>query len=248
MHSAESPPGTLNPQVLADVQTRIEAAQVRGEFAAKQVTIVAVTKAFPVETMTSAYAVGLRTFGENRVQEAAAKLPRFPYRDQCQVRLIGHLQSNKAKGAVELFDLIESVDSVKLLRRLDQLAGELGRVLPVYLQFNAGRDAAKFGFDPDDLLKVIHEICDVDHIRIAGVMTLAPLTDDEQRLRDCFVTARGIRDDVQSRFTTCVDLSMGMSGDFELAVEEGATHVRLGRALFGERPGMPRNRPPAFPG
>lgn len=237
MVTAAKTAGTLNPQVLTDVQTRIAAAQARGEHAAAEVTLVAVTKAFPVEAMTSAYAGGLRTFGENRVQEAVTKLPRFPYRDQCQVHLIGHLQSNKAKPAVELFDLIESVDSLKLLRRLDSIAAEAGKVLPVYLQVNAGNDPAKFGLDPDELPKVILGIRDVDHIRVAGVMTIAPLTTDEQRLRDCFATARHIRDDLQSRFPTCTDLSMGMSGDFELAVEEGATHVRIGRALFGERPG-----------
>ncbi|MCH7520227.1 MAG: YggS family pyridoxal phosphate-dependent enzyme [Candidatus Marinimicrobia bacterium] len=236
MNQTDQLTGVLNPQALAGIQTRIAAAQARGKHAAGQVTLVAVTKTFPVETMISAYAGGLRTFGENRIQEASAKLATFPHRDAIRMHLIGHLQSNKARPAMKLFDLIESVDSVKSLRRLDQLAGELDRILPVYLQFNAGRDRAKFGFNPDHLPKVILEACDVDHIRVAGVMTIAPFTADDQRLRDCFSAARRIRDELQSRIPTCADLSMGMSGDFEVAVEEGATHVRIGRALFGERP------------
>ena len=228
--------GILDPPALADIQARIAAAQTRGNHAADQVTLVAVTKAFHVETLTSAYEGGLRTLGESRVQEAAAKLPLFPHRADCQVRLIGHLQSNKARQAVALFDLIESVDSLKLLRRLDQLAVEAGRELPVYLQVNAGHDPAKFGFDPTELPGLTAEFTAVDQLRIAGVMTIAPLTDDQGRLRDCFALARQLRDDLQARLPTCTDLSMGMSADFELAVEEGATHVRLGRALFGERP------------
>ncbi|MEE9162051.1 MAG: YggS family pyridoxal phosphate-dependent enzyme [Candidatus Neomarinimicrobiota bacterium] len=218
------------------MQTRIAAARGRGAHAAPEVTLVAVTKSFPVETLVSAWRGGLRTLGESRVQEAAAKLPRFPHRADCQLRLIGHLQSNKARRAVDLFDLVESVDSPKLLRRLDQLAGEAGKVLPVYLQVNAGQDEAKFGFDPAAVPPMIDDLLAVEHLRIAGVMTIAPLTDDEARLRDCFATARQLRDALQVRIPTCIDLSMGMTDDFELAVEEGATHVRIGRALFGERP------------
>ena len=228
--------GVLNSQNLADVKARIAAARDRSPDAAEQVTLVAITKAFPLETLISAYEGGLRIFGESRVQDAAVKLPQFPQRNECEVRLIGHLQSNKAKTAVELFDLIESVDTLKLLRRVDRLAGEVDKLLPVYLQVNAGHDEAKFGFHPDELLKVILELVDVQHLRIAGVMTIAPLTSDEASLRDCFCTTRRVRDALQVQIPTCTDLSMGMTDDFELAVEEGATHVRIGRALFGERP------------
>lgn len=228
--------GILNPQALASIQDRIAAARSRSSNAALEVTLVAVIKAFPLETLVSGYEGGLRVFGESRVQEAAAKLPQFPQRSECEVRLIGHLQSNKARKAVQLFDLIESVDSLKLLRRLDNIAREEGRAgLPVYLQVNAGHDEAKFGFDPDELLKVVLEVTDVQHLRIAGIMTIAPLTSDEQRLRACFRTARQVRDSLRAQVPTGVDLSMGMTDDFELAVEEGATHVRIGRALFGER-------------
>ncbi len=228
--------GLLNSQALTGVQDRITAAQQRSAESAPKITLVAVTKAFSLETLVSGYEGGLRVFGESRVQEAADKLPRFNQRRECEVRLIGHLQSNKAKQAVELFDLIESIDSLKLLKRVDRLAGEVGKQLPIYLQVNAGHDEAKFGFDPDELLKVELEVAEIQHLRIAGVMTIAPLTSDEGRLRDCFCTARQVRDALQDSIPSCTDLSMGMTDDFELAVEEGATHVRIGRALFGERP------------
>ncbi len=236
---SDSQSGKLNPHALAQIQARIAAARDRSPDTAEQVTLVAVTKAFPLETLISAYEGGLRVFGESRVQEAAVKLPRFPQRHECEVRLIGHLQSNKARKAVQLFDLIESVDSLKLLQRLDSIAGEEVREdMPVYLQVNAGHDEAKFGFDPDELLKVMLEVADVQHLCIAGVMTIAPLTSDEARLRDCFRTARQIRDALRAQIPTGTDLSMGMTDDYELAVEEGATHVRIGRALFRERPAV----------
>lgn len=228
--------GSLDQTALAHVQDRIAAAQERGQHASSAVTMVAVTKAFPVEALVSGYEAGLRTFGESRVQEAEAKLPKFPQRHACEVRLIGHLQSNKAKKAVEIFDLIESIDSRKLLQRVDRLAGEVNKELPVYLQVNAGYDEAKHGFDPAELLRLRDEITAVEQVEISGVMTIAPLTSDEERLRNCFRLARETRDALQADIPSCKDLSMGMTDDFELAVEEGATHVRIGRALFGERP------------
>jgi pyridoxal phosphate enzyme (YggS family) len=214
----------------------VAAAQARGAHSAASVTIVAVTKAFPVTALVSGHEAGLRTFGESRVQEAAGKLPAFPQRGECEVRLIGHLQSNKVKTAVVLFDLIESVDTMKLLHRLDRLAGEAGMVMPVYLQVNVGHDEAKFGFDPDGLPALMGEIIGARHVQVEGIMTIAPLTDDEQHLRDCFRITRQIRDAVREDIPNCTALSMGMTDDFELAVEEGATHIRIGRALFGKRP------------
>lgn len=241
MHHADSPSGTLNPQALADVQARIAAAQARSPNAAPEVTMVAVTKAFPVSTMISAFEGGLHTLGESRVQEGEIKVPQFPHRDECEIRLIGHLQSNKVRKAMQLFDLIESVDSIKLFERLDRIASEEDRKgYPIYLQVNAGHDQAKFGFHPEEVLQVLDEVEARPHLQIRGIMTIAPYTDEETIIRDCFKTARGIWDKAQERIPACKDLSMGMSGDFELAVEEGATHVRIGRALFGERPIKPQ--------
>jgi pyridoxal phosphate enzyme (YggS family) len=228
--------GNLNPEALARVQNRIAAAQDQGQHASSDVTLVAVTKAFPVEALVTGYEAGLRTFGESRVQEAETKLPQFPQRQACEVRLIGHLQSNKAKKAVEMFDLIESIDSWKILQRVDRLAGELKKETSVYLQVNAGYDEAKHGFDPEELLRMKREMTAVEQVRISGVMTIAPLTSDEKQLRNCFRLAREIRDALRADIPSCRDLSMGMTDDFELAVEEGATHVRIGRALFGDRP------------
>jgi pyridoxal phosphate enzyme (YggS family) len=228
--------GSLDRAALARVQDRIAAAQERGYHASPAVTIVTVTKAFSVGALISGYEAGLRTFGESRVQEAEEKLPQFPQRPACEVRLIGHLQSNKVKRAVEIFDLIESIDSWKLLQRVDRLAWEAKKDLPVYLQVNAGHDEAKYGFDPEEVVRLRGELAAVEKVAIAGVMTIAPLTSDEKRLRDCFRLAREIRDILRNDIPGCSDLSMGMTDDFELAVEEGATHVRLGRALFGNRP------------
>ncbi len=224
-------------EALKRVRSRIAAAQARSPNAAESVTIVAVTKAFPVEALTTGYQAGQRVFGESRVQEAAAKLPQFSRRDQCRVHMIGHLQSNKARQALELFDRVESVDTLKLLRRLDQIAGQLGKRVPVYLQVNAGCDPAKSGFDPDELIREVTAIAGVENLEVAGLMTIAPFTEDEQRIRDCFSRLRRLRAEISKQIPTCKDLSMGMSGDFELAVEEGATHVRLGSVLFGRRPG-----------
>ena len=224
-------------EALERVRSRIAAARARSPNAAGQTTIVAVTKAFPVEALMTGYQAGHRIFGESRVQEAAAKLPQFSQRDQCQVHFIGRLQSNKARQALELFDLIESVDSLKLLRRLDGIAGQLGKRVPVYLQVNAGGDPAKSGFDPHELRREITAIAGVENLAVAGLMTIAPLTGNEQRIRDCFSSVRRLREEISKEIPACKDLSMGMSGDFELAVEEGATHVRLGSVLFGRRPG-----------
>ena len=229
-------PGALSLVSLESVQDRVAVAQSRGTHSTAAVTIVAVTKAFPVEALVTGYEAGLRTFGESRVQEAATKLPSFPQRGECEVRLIGHLQSNKAKTALELFDLIESVDTIKLLLRLDRLANEAGKIMPVYLQVNAGHDEAKFGFDPPELPTLMDEVMSAKNLQINGIMTIAPFTDDETRLRDCFRATRQVRDAIREDIPTCMDLSMGMTDDFELAVEEGATHIRIGRALFGDRP------------
>jgi len=237
MSQIDYQPGVLQPDRLEQINQRITAAQVLSAHSAERVTIVAVTKSFSVAALTSGYQAGQRIFGESRVQEAAEKLPQFPNRDQCQVRLIGHLQSNKSHKALELLDLIESVDSLKLLNRLDRQAGELGKRMPVYLQVNSGRDPAKSGFDPDDLDQHIATLAAVENLEIAGLMTIAPLTRDEQRLRETFALTRQLQRALVKEIPTCRDLSMGMSGDFEIAVEEGATHVRLGSLLYGPRPG-----------
>ncbi|MFC1747163.1 YggS family pyridoxal phosphate-dependent enzyme [Candidatus Neomarinimicrobiota bacterium] len=230
-------PGDLNIEALENIRQRIRQAQARSLRASGDVTIVAVTKAFPVDAMNSAYHCGLRVLGENRVQEGEDKIPEFSYRNECQIRLIGHLQSNKARKALQLFHLIESIDSVKLLRRLDRIADEEGiHDYPVYLQINAAYDDSKFGFHPDEPIQVMDELIAIKNLEIRGLMTIAPHVRDENQIRKCFHATREAKMKMREYVDTCTDLSMGMSGDFEIAVEEGATHIRIGRALFGERP------------
>ena len=174
MGYSEFPDEANRREALERVRSRIAAARARSPNAAEQTTIVAVTKAFPVEALMTGYQAGHRIFGESRVQEAAAKLPQFSQRDQCQVHFIGRLQSNKARQALELFDLIESVDSLKLLRRLDGIAGQLGKRVPVYLQVNAGGDPAQSGFDPHELHREITAIACVEHVGGAVLVTMRP--------------------------------------------------------------------------
>jgi len=202
------------------------------------VALVAVSKTVPVELLELAIDVGHETFGENRVQEAAAKVPRLP---GVEWHLVGHLQKNKASKAVELFDVIESVDSVALATRLDRLVGEheafpMGR-LPVYLQVNVDADPAKAGFAPEELESDLADLLSLPNLEVRGLMTLGWLPEDTADSRPTFARLRELSERLR------VDdprlgpgLSMGMSDDFEVAIEEGSTLVRVGRALFGERP------------
>ena len=189
----------------------------------------------PAVRLRGALAAGLTTFGENRIQEAEPKVAEIV---GATWHLVGHLQSNKAGKAVDLFDVIESVDSVDLARRLARLANESGerRRLPIYLQVNVDRDPNKAGFDPDSLATALPGVLDVDDFEVRGLMTVGRVVGDPEDARSTF---RGLRDlSAALRATDTrlgAGLSMGMSDDFEIAVEEGATVVRIGRALFGER-------------
>ncbi|MCH8328537.1 MAG: YggS family pyridoxal phosphate-dependent enzyme [Candidatus Marinimicrobia bacterium] len=231
--------GSLDTRQLKALLARIDSARKRGQRSAERVHLVAVTKAFGPEALITGYAAGLRLFGESRVQESATKLPRFPQRSESTVHLIGHLQSNKVKQAVQLYDTIESVDSLKLLRRINSLSGQLHKVMPVYLQLNLTGDAGRFGFDRSEPAKMLPELSAMSHVIISGVMMVAPHTQDEATLRSSFSAAREVRDVLMKALPGCRALSMGMSGDFEIAIEEGATHVRVGRLLFGARPDSP---------
>ena len=176
--------------------------------------------------------------GENRVQEAAAKRPLSPA--SLRWELIGHLQSNKAKLAVETFDRIQSVDSVDLASRLGRIAGELGKSVPVLLQVNAGDDPAKFGTDLAGAPALLEAALTAPALKVEGLMTVPPLSDDPEVARRAFDRLRACRDDLAARFAVALpELSMGMSGDLELAIAAGSTCVRVGSALYGERPAAP---------
>lgn len=200
--------------------------------------LVAISKTVPVERLRLAQAAGHDLLGENRVQEAAGKIPVL---DPCTWHLVGHLQKNKAAKVVELFDAVESVDSAALAARLDRLVGERGSRgggrLPVYLQVNVDDDPAKAGFMPADLEREVGGILALANIEVRGLMTVGWLTAGAGEARPTFVRLREVSERLRAADPRLgPGLSMGMSDDYEVAIEEGSTLVRVGRALFGERP------------
>lgn len=200
------------------------------------VSLVAVTKTVPVERLHAAVEAGLTVLGENRVQEAAAKVPLVA---GAAWHLVGPLQSNKARRAVELFEMIETVDSVDLARRLDRIAAELrpGSPLPVLVEVNVDRDPAKAGLLPEALEEALAGIVELPNLRPAGLMTIGRLVADARDARPTFAALRVLSAGLRSIYPALgPELSMGMTDDYPVAVEEGATIVRVGRALFGERP------------
>ncbi len=199
-----------------------------------------VSKTFPAECIREAYAAGLRVFGENRVQEYAAKALALRDLRDAEWHLIGHLQTNKALKAAELFDAVDAVDSVKLAERLNAAAEKSGKTLAVLIEINVGGEAAKSGVAPDsdELEQILQGAPQWDKLRIRGLMTVPPYTDDAEGSRPYFRQLRQIRDRITERVLPRIEmavLSMGMSHDFEIAVEEEATCVRVGTAIFGSR-------------
>jgi pyridoxal phosphate enzyme (YggS family) len=227
----------------AAVLNRITAASARAGRAPQAVTLVAVSKTVPPERLRAAVAAGHDVLGENRVQEAAEKIPLVP---GPRWHLVGPLQANKARRALELFDVLEAVDSLDLARRLDRLAGEVrpGRPAAVLLQVNIDADPAKAGFTPTTAVDGLPELLRLRNLEIRGLMTIGRLVDVAEEARPTFAALRTFGEDLRSRWPALgPELSMGMSDDFEIAVEEGATMVRVGRALFGERPADVRRLP-----
>jgi pyridoxal phosphate enzyme (YggS family) len=200
----------------------------------ESVQLLAVTKTHPAEAVQYAERIGLRAVGENRVQEAEAK--RAEAKAGVLWELIGHLQSNKAKLAAQTFDRIQSVDSEKLLTALDRASEGMGKTLGILLQINAGRDPAKSGCEPEGASLLLERALACTHLRVDGLMTIAPLSDDPDVARGTFRALREIRDSLAARFGVPLqELSMGMTQDLELAIAEGSTCVRVGTALFGKR-------------
>lgn len=201
-------------------------------------TLVAVSKTVPIDRLRAALAAGHRVLGENRVQEATAKVPALAGPGGPAWHLVGPLQANKARRAVELFDVLEAIDSVALVARLDRLVGELrsGRRLPIYLQVNVDQDPAKAGFEPGDLTAALAAIGRPRNVELTGLMTVGRVGAGPEDARPTFRRLRELSEQARAAAPALgPGLSMGMSDDFEPAIEEGATVVRVGRALFGER-------------
>jgi PLP dependent protein len=225
---------------LTRVQDRIAAAAARAGRDVSSITLVAVSKTHPVEALLAAYELGMRHFGENRVEEASIKLPAFKQvvSDPAVVfHMIGHIQSRKAEDVALLFDRVHSVDSVKLAQRLSRFAT---KPLPILLEVNVSGEESKYGFDGArraELFDAVEAISQLPQLRFDGLMTMAPLVEDPEEARPVFRALRELRDEITARYPSIKlpHLSMGMTDDFEVAIEEGATLVRVGRAIFGER-------------
>lgn len=226
---------------LSQLRRRIEAACLRAGRDPSQVTILAVSKGQMPDAIERAAREGLRLFGENRVQELKAKV------EQCSSSLswhmIGHLQSNKAREAVALSEMIESVDSFSLAREIDKWSEKMSKIMPVLLEVNVAGENSKFGYRPEKLVEEIQELSGLKRISIAGLMTIAPWTNDPEKVRPVFRKLKELKkqcEDLQQK--ELPHLSMGMSGDFEVAIEEGSTLIRIGTALFGPRPTLRERR------
>lgn len=228
---------------LQAIQERVANAAARAHRDPRTITLVAVSKTFPAEAILAAYALGVRHFGENRVEEAGEKIP--PVNAQAQGitwHLIGHLQSRKVRDAVPLFDCVHSVDSVELAQRIEKRAAQIGKPMPILLEVNIAGEAAKAGFAPEpreNFFAAVRAILALPHLDAQGLMTIAPIAAHpaDPRPRAAFRALRELRDALSVRFPerAWAHLSMGMTDDFEAAIAEGATIIRIGRAIFGAR-------------
>jgi pyridoxal phosphate enzyme (YggS family) len=235
---------------LAQVQERIAEAALRAGRDPAEVRLVAVAKTFPAEAVIAAYEVGVRHFGENRVEEGMTKIPAIRAAitgPRPTWHMVGHVQSRKARGAVAHFDYVHSVDRFKIAQRLSRFSEDAKQTLPVLLECNVSGEETKFGFDlvgweqdqtrREAFFSVVEEILALPALALRGLMTMAPFVADPQTVRPVFVSLRGLLDALRERFPSgdWRHLSMGMTDDLEVAVEEGATMVRVGRAIFGAR-------------
>ena len=219
---------------LETVRAVIAESERRSGRLAGSVELIAVSKTHPPEIVRQAVDAGQLLFGENRVQEAKAKIPDLPAK--LRWHLIGHLQTNKIRQALPLFEVIHGVDSVELLHEIQRIAGDLGLHPRVLLQLNVAGESSKYGFSPQRLLSEVEQISRADRVQIEGLMTIPPLAPNAEDSRRYFVQLRQLRDRLETEFRFPLPhLSMGMSGDYGVAVEEGATYVRVGTAIFGER-------------
>lgn len=235
---------------LEHVKERITSAARRSGREPDEITLVAVTKTFPAHEVLTAYEAGVRHFGENRPREGVSKITALePYISDAPPswHMIGHIQSRKARLVVEHYDIVHAVDRLKIARRLSGYTDQAGRTLPVLLECNVSGEASKYGFPLEDweedpskqkaLFSAVAEILNLPALEVQGLMTMPPYVDDPEEVRPLFISLRRLRDTLRERFPSAKwhHLSMGMTNDFEVAVEEGATMVRVGRGIFGAR-------------
>jgi PLP dependent protein len=223
---------------LAAIRERIDAAALRARRNPADVALMAVSKTFPADAILEAYHAGQRLFGENRVQEFFDKFPAVANLPDVRFHMIGHLQSSKTTKAAEIFHAVDSIDSAKLAQRLSDAAQRINKTLDVLIEINVGGEEAKSGLAPDDpeLETILTKAPDWTNLRIRGLMTVPPFTENPEGARPYFRKLREVRDRLATRHLPSVTLdvlSMGMSHDFEVAIEEGSTCVRIGTAIFG---------------
>jgi pyridoxal phosphate enzyme (YggS family) len=228
-------------QNVASIRERIEKAAARAGRNPESITLMAVSKTVAPIYIQEAYAAGLRIFGENRIQEFSGKYSQLTHLKGAQWRLIGHLQSNKVRKAAEIFDGVDSVDSLRLAEKLDQAGRQLGKVLSLLIEIKTSSEESKSGVAAGsaELEEVLQGVSNLDHVKVNGLMTVPPFTEDPNGARPYFQSIRSLRDAIAERNLPGIGmdvLSMGMSHDFEIAVEEGSTCVRVGTAIFGARP------------
>jgi len=225
---------------LRQIRRRIDEALLECGRPAGDAILVAVTKTFPADVISRAIAAGHQDFGENRVQEAEEKIPRLADAPRLRWHLVGHLQSNKARRAAELFDVIHSVDSVKLAQKLDRACLDLGKRLSVLIQVDLGQEESKSGVSRAMIRETVSALSGFKNLALNGLMTIPPFFEDPEDVRPFFTELRTLRDSLEAERPGCLGdrhLSMGMSHDFHIAIQEGATMVRIGTAIFGERGG-----------
>ena len=219
---------------LDSIQQRIRAACDRAGRTPESITLLAVTKGQPPEIVNEAGKLGLASFGENKIQEAKAKIPLCS--GKLRWHFIGHLQTNKCRDAVELFEMIQSVDSLHVAQEISKRADQAAKTMPILLEVNLAGEASKFGYRPDQLETELNQINALPRIEIHGLMTVPPWTANAENVRPVFRQLREIKERAEHALGAPLPhLSMGMTGDFEVAIEEGATIVRIGTALFGQR-------------
>ncbi len=223
-------------KILKEIYQRIDSAAARSSRSGDQIKLMAVTKTKGREQVEAAYKAGVRLFGENRVQEAYEKYENF-YPD-AELHLIGHLQSNKAKQAAELVTCVQSIDKVKTARELEKRCAALDKQMDIFIEFNTSGEESKSGYlSKDRMWEEIEQIADFPHLTVKGLMTIGPFTSNTDEIRRAFARLRSLYDETAHRFPELPiqELSMGMTSDYEIAVEEGSTMVRIGTALFGSR-------------